>query len=472
MSGESVQQESTKVRLDSTNTSFSELLAFNCPICRRSVSDNHRAIECDVCYAWYHLRCTPLSLKEYNHISVTADLWFCTRCRHDIFPFTSITKSELCSMSFNSNTACKCTSKICMSRLDSLPCLDFAIQMNNSHILNDADPDSNIENKNNFKYYTTHDFHNRLQDFNDSSFSVIHCNVRSLQKNFDNLHQMLSELSLKFQLIAVSETKLYHQHEGKSKTKTKTKTSIPGYKFKSQPSLSQAGGVGFYINENLSFTIREDLNVVNDSFETFWIEIERPNQNNLVCSVVYRHPNSDLTYFIESFFSTISSIHHTKKQCLIMGDFNINLLNCDSHPLTDQFLSTFASFFYKPYITAPTRITNHSATLIDNIFFNSLEYSTYSGNIIYDVSDHLPNFLIINKLSTVLKNQQVYKRDYSNFSETRLINEFKTLDWNEVLPPEATAEELFDAFYTKSTSIINKVAPLKLLSKKEKKILI
>ena len=34
--------------------------------------------------------------------------------------------------------------------------------------------------------------------------------------------------------------------------------------------------------------------------------------------------------------------------------------------------------------TKPTRITEHSTTLIDNIFFNSLEYHTVSGNLVTD----------------------------------------------------------------------------------------
>ena len=47
-----------------------------------------------------------------------------------------------------------------------------------------------------------------------------------------------------------------------------------------------------------------------------------------------------------------------------------------------------------------TRITS-SATLIDNIFTNNLEYNTVSGIFYADLSDHLPVFQITNlKLAT------------------------------------------------------------------------
>ena len=53
-----------------------------------------------------------------------------------------------------------------------------------------------------------------------------------------------------------------------------------------------------------------------------------------------------------------------------------------------------------PTITAPTRITDNSVTLIDHIFVklpkskNNNKIS--AGNLLCDISDHLPNFTIIN----------------------------------------------------------------------------
>ena len=49
------------------------------------------------------------------------------------------------------------------------------------------------------------------------------------------------------------------------------------------------------------------------------------------------------------------------------GDFNINLLNYDKHPSTEEFINTLNSYFLEPHILKPTRITSHTATLIDNI---------------------------------------------------------------------------------------------------------
>ena len=73
-----------------------------------------------------------------------------------------------------------------------------------------------------------------------------------------------------------------------------------------------------------------------------------------------------------------------------MGDFNINLLNYDSHSETNDFINLMISHYFLPHILHPTRATDHSATIMDNIFSNSLESDTISGNLLSQISDHFP----------------------------------------------------------------------------------
>ena len=82
-----------------------------------------------------------------------------------------------------------------------------------------------------------------------------------------------------------------------------------------------------------------------------------------------------------------------------MGDFNINLLNYESHSDTNECLNNMISHYLLPYIFHPTRVTDHFATVIDNIFSNNTEYDTFSGNMLINISDHFPQFLVINKVT-------------------------------------------------------------------------
>ena len=54
----------------------------------------------------------------------------------------------------------------------------------------------------------------------------------------------------------------------------------------------------------------------------------------------------------------------------------------------------FYSYCLLPVITQPTRVTDHSATLIDNIFV-SKPGNVISGNIVSDLSDHFKILCVV-----------------------------------------------------------------------------
>ena len=151
----------------------------------------------------------------------------------------------------------------------------------------------------------------------------------------------------------------------------------------------------------MRFIERDDLSEVTADFETQWIEIESDLHHNMICGVIYRHPNGNLDSFMTSINNYLDKVNNENKYCLVVGDFNINLLNTDSHTATEEFFVMITSYYFSPHILQPTRITHHSATLIDNILFNSTEHHTVSGNIVFDLTDHLPNEKV-NTMQSVL----------------------------------------------------------------------
>ena len=71
----------------------------------------------------------------------------------------------------------------------------------------------------------------------------------------------------------------------------------------------------------------------------------------------------------------------------------MNLLNADSHRPTSEFINSMLSGSFYPVINKPTRITEHSATIIDNIFCNFFNEKLFCGILYWDISDHLPIFM-------------------------------------------------------------------------------
>ena len=63
-------------------------------------------------------------------------------------------------------------------------------------------------------------------------------------------------------------------------------------------------------------------------------------------------------------------------------------------------MNTIFSQSLVPLISRPTRITDSSATLIDNIFLSSPS-NLKAGTIVADISDHFPIFVLIRSMFSV-----------------------------------------------------------------------
>ena len=96
---------------------------------------------------------------------------------------------------------------------------------------------------------------------------------------------MLSELYFPISVIGVTETKLKNDRE------ILLNINITGYSFLSQPSYTNAGGVGFYIKNNLGYIYRSDLSAqVQNDYESLWIEIQNDTGHNTICGIFYSTP--------------------------------------------------------------------------------------------------------------------------------------------------------------------------------------
>ena len=99
---------------------------------------------------------------------------------------------------------------------------------------------------------------------------------------------------------------------------------------------------------------------------------------NAVIMVTYRPPNTAVEEYVRMLQDRITKVIKEKKLLYIMGDMNINLLNASSHLPTNEFINTMYANYLFPLISRPTRITEHSATLIDNIYKNNItHYNAY-----------------------------------------------------------------------------------------------
>ena len=81
---------------------------------------------------------------------------------------------------------------------------------------------------------------------------------------------------------------------------------------------------------------------------------------------------------------------------MLACDQNYDLLKCEKHKPTNNFLSFLLSNEFVPYISKPTRVTHNTCTLIDGIYVhakNKAIAKSKSVVIVDGMSDHYPCFL-------------------------------------------------------------------------------
>ena len=322
----------------------------------------------------------------------------------------------------------------------------------------------------NFRYYTPENFNKKFANNTHNQVKVFHQNIRSLNAHHFQLKSLLQDLAVEFDVICLSEvwaTNICF-----------LENIIPNYSLEYVPPVdSTTGGVGIFYKSSYKILVRNDLSNVfkdvnNDILtETLWADIKF---NNIECTigVIYRHPKGNVRKFNHCINSVLDTIHNSNIElCFMAGDFNIDLIKYDDFYPSQEFLDMLISYTFLPTIYSPTRVTSHTATLIDNIFCYQKKPKTnqiiFSGNIYSDISDHFPNFLLLNFPAKIPKTTPSKIRIYSERNCKKFLNKLKAIDWNPVISINST-NSAFNSFSDTFYELHNSCFPKVTLSKSRK----
>ena len=109
------------------------------------------------------------------------------------------------------------------------------------------------------------------------------------------------------------------------------------------------------MNVELVPTHRPDLSKDGTDFESLWIEANNKNGKDYLFCCAYRHPNLQIDNLNECLQQVLSNPAILNKQVFILGDFNIGLLNSDTHT---------ANFFQFPILKAISSLHHSSIPCI------------------------------------------------------------------------------------------------------------
>ena len=246
----------------------------------------------------------------------------------------------------------------------------------------------------NCDYFETDNNLDHTLGLNDD-LNIIQLNIRGLIGKQQTLIQETTSKNSnkKIDIYILCETWLNEHNNGR--------INVPNYSYIGKHRKNKkGGGVGILIHNTLTHKKRSDIALPNTSdLESIFVEI-KTRKGTLIIGSMYKPPCTKEKQFLIDYDSLLKQLKRENEKDILIGmDHNMDLLKMPKHKHTQGFLDLNLEEDLLPTITKPTRITEHSSTLLDIIFISRrLQCSFTSGILTTDMSDHLPTLLCLRDL--------------------------------------------------------------------------
>lgn len=272
-------------------------------------------------------------------------------------------------------------------------------------------------------YYDEHNINEIFSNHQKNSLKVYHQNLSSFDLHKYELLTSLHCINFFFDVIMLTEV-------GRT-TAEDIGNIFPNYEVFLDASRTKKGGAAILIIKNKfnsvivsnNHNIQLSCDCSKCEIQNKWVEI-CTNNNKILVGCIYRHPRGNLDHFNEALTKSLKLVDNNSIG-IVGGDINIDLIK-NTIPTVDDYINACMENNFIHTITMPTRITDHSATLIDHLLIklplNLINTKTSSGILISDISDHLPCFLAID-VNTLSAKNRPFTRIFSKRKIDKFINE-------------------------------------------------
>lgn len=316
------------------------------------------------------------------------------------------------------------------------------------------------------KFFELETYNDSFSTDDDSSLNIMHFNIRNLVTNLIELEAYISLLKRRPDVIALSETWLDKFHE--------SNINVQGYTCYNVVRSRPHGGVSILIRENIESSLIEKHSFVNSEIEICTVSVKLKATNYIVSSIYrprFKHDN--IKEFRESLAPILNDKTFRNSKVILTGDFNINLLEHQTHIDTNDYLAFMQNFNYLPIITRPTRYPEGQQraqpSLLDHIYINFTP-PAISGILKFSITDHLPIFLTFLLPTSKISSHTIKFRIFKEDSRKKFTRELSHILWEEILTSPSvntnfeTFMEHFQRLYNSHFPVVTKCLSAKRLS--------
>lgn len=268
--------------------------------------------------------------------------------------------------------------------------------------------DFKVNSINTFNLNECHECKEVLDVNKNHNFTILHNNIRSLSKNFDEFKILLDNINFHFDCLVLTET--WHLANPEL-------YNILGYNLiYNQGQFNQNDGTVIYLKNNISFKhsiiSKRGINFLRADI----------GHENICITACYRSPASNINDFLQSIQEYFEEDQaQTYEYNIYIGDMNINILENSVNKI--EYMNILNEFGYTSMINNPTR----KRTCLDHIFFKTKNYQRVDMTIPLilksAITDH--ETVILQIILEELKNQHKNNyKEYTNYKKlTKIMQE-------------------------------------------------
>ena len=271
-----------------------------CGVCSRSVAKTHRAVLCDICDLWQHIKCVNISPSDYEKLSTSDEPWNCPKCtdKTSVFEFTDSFFEPVLPQTYDYPLVAAPAQSADCDRYQNIndsyvhppdPEEDWGkiqpqYQESDSEIdlSSSASSDTDSGNENNIDVFSDL---RKIRNDNKKKPIICYLNINSVRYKFDELKEILTDKIV--DLLIISETKIDSSFNDNL-------FKVEGYKMERRDRTIHGGGIMTFERSDLPFKRRTDLEC--QEVETICYELLMAKRKWCIVGI-YRKPSLENQVF-------------------------------------------------------------------------------------------------------------------------------------------------------------------------------
>ena len=191
------------------------------------------------------------------------------------------------------------------------------------------------------------------------------------------------------------------------------------------------------------------------NIECLWVEVNLKGSKPLAIGFMYKNSAEHVNWY-DRFNEMMDSVWNDYSEVIILGDFNINLL--EKH---ENWNNLFKSCNLQQLVNTPTRVTLQTQTLIDHIYVSNPQNIIEHSVPVFGLSDHFPVCLTWSKRGIKIPkcvHKKVSVRSYKNFDTEKFLADLSLADFSAVYQ-QTNPDTALAVWYDNFKDIVDKHLP-------------